>query len=405
MRRSEAAAIPGQRDEERPTSPSDSVVITLDFAGVPSQSPAPGDAAAELEDSGPDVEELAELAGLEAEVGDSDLAADLAAGLDADLDAGLDADLDAEPVAKLPGEAMTADLVKVYLREIGRVKLLTAEEEVSLARRIEAGVFAEELLRRGDRSYDRCELESIRADGARARDHLVTANLRLVVSIAKRYAGRGLGLLDLVQEGNLGLMRAVEKFDYARGYKFSTYASWWIRQAISRAVADQSRTIRVPVHMAELVGRMQRTSRELLQQLGREPSDEELAGVLDVPVDRIAELRRLALEPVSLHVPVGESDGAELGDLIEDDSAVEPGETVLRGMLGEQLEAVLAILNDRELGVLKMRYGLVDGTPRTLEEVGAAFGVTRERVRQIEAKSLSKLRRPGMSEQLRDFLA
>lgn len=402
MRRSEAAAIPGQRDEERPTSPSDSVVITLDFAGVPSQSPAPGDAAAELEDSGPDVEELA---GLEAEVGDSDLAADLAAGLDADLDAGLDADLDAEPVAKLPGEAMTADLVKVYLREIGRVKLLTAEEEVSLARRIEAGVFAEELLRRGDRSYDRCELESIRTDGARARDHLVTANLRLVVSIAKRYAGRGLGLLDLVQEGNLGLMRAVEKFDYARGYKFSTYASWWIRQAISRAVADQSRTIRVPVHMAELVGRMQRTSRELLQQLGREPSDEELAGVLDVPVDRIAELRRLALEPVSLHVPVGESDGAELGDLIEDDSAVEPGETVLRGMLGEQLEAVLAILNDRELGVLKMRYGLVDGTPRTLEEVGAAFGVTRERVRQIEAKSLSKLRRPGMSEQLRDFLA
>ncbi|MGN6522704.1 MAG: RNA polymerase sigma factor [Actinomycetes bacterium] len=397
MRRSEAAAIPGQRDEERPTSPSDSVVITLDFAGVPSQSPAPGDAAAELEDSGPDVEELAELAGLEAEVGDSDLAAD--------LDAGLDADLDAEPVAKLPGEAMTADLVKVYLREIGRVKLLTAEEEVSLARRIEAGVFAEELLRRGDRSYDRCELESIRADGARARDHLVTANLRLVVSIAKRYAGRGLGLLDLVQEGNLGLMRAVEKFDYARGYKFSTYASWWIRQAISRAVADQSRTIRVPVHMAELVGRMQRTSRELLQQLGREPSDEELAGVLDVAVDRIAELRRLALEPVSLHVPVGESDGAELGDLIEDDSAVEPGETVLRGMLGEQLEAVLAILNDRELGVLKMRYGLVDGTPRTLEEVGAAFGVTRERVRQIEAKSLSKLRRPGMSEQLRDFLA
>ncbi|MGN6599057.1 MAG: RNA polymerase sigma factor [Actinomycetes bacterium] len=405
MRRSEAAAIPGQRDEERPTSPSDSVVITLDFAGVPSQSPAPGDAAAELEDSGPDVEELAELAGLEAEVGDSDLAADLAAGLDADLDAGLDADLDAEPVAKLPGEAMTADLVKVYLREIGRVKLLTAEEEVSLARRIEAGVFAEELLRRGDRSYDRCELESIRTDGARARDHLVTANLRLVVSIAKRYAGRGLGLLDLVQEGNLGLMRAVEKFDYARGYKFSTYASWWIRQAISRAVADQSRTIRVPVHMAELVGRMQRTSRELLQQLGREPSDEELAGVLDVPVDRIAELRRLALEPVSLHVPVGESDGAELGDLIEDDSAVEPGETVLRGMLGEQLEAVLAILNERELGVLKMRYGLVDGTPRTLEEVGAAFGVTRERVRQIEAKSLSKLRRPGMSEQLRDFLA
>ncbi|MGN6687056.1 MAG: RNA polymerase sigma factor [Actinomycetales bacterium] len=405
MRRSEAAAIPGQRDEERPTSPSDSVVITLDFAGVPSQSPALGDAAAELEDSGPDVEELAELAGLEAEVGDSDLAADLAAGLDADLDAGLDADLDAEPVAKLPGEAMTADLVKVYLREIGRVKLLTAEEEVSLARRIEAGVFAEELLRRGDRSYDRCELESIRADGARARDHLVTANLRLVVSIAKRYAGRGLGLLDLVQEGNLGLMRAVEKFDYARGYKFSTYASWWIRQAISRAVADQSRTIRVPVHMAELVGRMQRTSRELLQQLGREPSDEELAGVLDVAVDRIAELRRLALEPVSLHVPVGESDGAELGDLIEDDSAVEPGETVLRGMLGEQLEAVLAILNERELGVLKMRYGLVDGTPRTLEEVGAAFGVTRERVRQIEAKSLSKLRRPGMSEQLRDFLA
>ncbi|HSF26053.1 MAG TPA: RNA polymerase sigma factor RpoD [Actinomycetes bacterium] len=311
---------------------------------------------------------------------------------------------DDEPPERVTLDGPSADLVRVYLREIGRVALLTAEQEVQLARRIEAGVFAAELLASGERAEIAGELQAVRADGERAKSHLVEANLRLVVSIAKRYAGRGLPLLDLVQEGNLGLIRAVEKFDYTKGYKFSTYASWWIRQAISRAVADQARTIRVPVHMVETVNRLLRTQRQLAQDLGREPSDEDLSNHLDLPVERIQELRRLAMEPVSIHTPVGEDEGSELGDLIEDAESPEPIDVVSAGMLAGHIEAVLACLGERERQVVRLRYGLTDGNPHTLEEVGQAFGVTRERVRQIEAKSLAKLRHPQLSSQLRDFL-
>ena len=304
------------------------------------------------------------------------------------------------------GPGTSTDLVRVYLREIGRVPLLTAAQEVELARRVEAGVFASERLAGDDDLPGRLptELVTIATDGQRAKQQIIEANLRLVVSIAKRYAGRGLPFLDLIQEGNLGLIRAVEKFDYTKGYKFSTYASWWIRQAVSRAVADQARTIRIPVHMVETVNRILRTQRMLVQTLGREPTAAEIAERVDLPAERVAEIRRLAMEPVSLHSPVGEEDGSELGDLIEDAEAVPPADLVSAGMLQSHLAEVLTHLGDREREVVRMRYGLVDGEPRTLEEVGRAFGVTRERVRQIEAKSLAKLRHPHLSEQLRDYL-
>jgi RNA polymerase primary sigma factor len=304
------------------------------------------------------------------------------------------------------GPGTSTDLVRVYLREIGRVPLLTAAQEVDLARRVEAGVFAAERLCL-DEHLPRpliTDLIAIADDGHRAKLQIIEANLRLVVSIAKRYAGRGLPFLDLIQEGNLGLIRAVEKFDYTKGYKFSTYASWWIRQAVSRAVADQARTIRIPVHMVETVNRILRTQRTMVQTLGREPTAAEIAERVDLPADRVAEIRRLAMEPVSLHSPVGEEDGSELGDLIEDAEAVPPADLVSAGMLQTHLAEVLNSLGDREREVVRMRYGLVDGEPRTLEEVGRAFGVTRERVRQIEAKSLAKLRHPHLSEQLRDYL-
>ena len=304
------------------------------------------------------------------------------------------------------GTGTSTDLVRVYLREIGRVPLLTAAEEVDLARRVEAGVFASERLAidtdlPGPLAAD---LRAIATEGHRSKRQIIEANLRLVVSIAKRYAGRGLPFLDLIQEGNLGLIRAVEKFDYAKGYKFSTYASWWIRQAVSRAVADQARTIRIPVHMVETVNRILRTQRMLVQTLGREPTAAEIAERVDLPAERVAEIRRLAMEPVSLHAPVGEEDGSELGDLIEDSESAAPADQVSVGMLQSHLAEVLTHLGDRERAVVRMRYGLVDGEPRTLEEVGRAFGVTRERVRQIEAKSLSKLRHPHLSDQLRDYL-
>jgi len=304
------------------------------------------------------------------------------------------------------GPAASADLVRVYLREIGRVALLTALDEVDLAKRVEAGVFAAERL---DVVADlpsaaRRDLHAVVVEGDAAKRRLIEANLRLVVSIAKRYAGRGLPFLDLIQEGNLGLIRAVEKFDYTRGFKFSTYASWWIRQAVSRAVADQARTIRIPVHMVETVNRIMRAQRMLVQTLGRDPTSAEIAHRVDLPAERVAEIRRLAMEPVSLHSPVGEEEGSELGDLIEDSEAVPPPDLVSAGLLQSHVEAVLGHLGERERQVVRMRYGLMDGEPRTLEEVGKAFGVTRERVRQIEAKSLAKLRHPHLSDQLRDYL-
>ena len=308
------------------------------------------------------------------------------------------------------GPSASADLVRVYLREIGRVSLLTAADEVDLARRVEAGVFAAERLEQmetAEAAADpdlRRDLLAVVGDGQRAKQRLIESNLRLVVSIAKRYAGRGLPFLDLIQEGNLGLIRAVEKFDYTRGFKFSTYASWWIRQAVSRAVADQARTIRIPVHMVETVNRILRAQRMLVQTLGRDPSAAEIAVQVDMPAERVEEIKRLAMEPVSLHSPVGEEEGSELGDLIEDSESVPPAELVSAGLLASHVEAVLTHLGDREREVVRMRYGLTDGEPRTLEEVGRAFGVTRERVRQIEAKSLAKLRHPHLSAQLRDYL-
>jgi RNA polymerase primary sigma factor len=307
------------------------------------------------------------------------------------------------------GPSASADLVRVYLREIGRVALLTAADEVDLAKRVEAGVFAAERLSLLESATKpdpdlRRDLLAVVGDGQRAKQRLIESNLRLVVSIAKRYAGRGLPFLDLIQEGNLGLIRAVEKFDYTRGFKFSTYASWWIRQAVSRAVADQARTIRIPVHMVETVNRILRAQRMLVQTLGRDPSAAEIAVQVDMPAERVEEIKRLAMEPVSLHSPVGEEEGSELGDLIEDSESVPPAELVSAGLLASHVEAVLTHLGDREREVVRMRYGLTDGEPRTLEEVGRAFGVTRERVRQIEAKSLAKLRHPHLSAQLRDYL-
>ena len=308
------------------------------------------------------------------------------------------------------GPSASADLVRVYLREIGRVALLTAADEVDLARRVEAGVFAAERIEQmetaeaGSDPDMRRDLLAVVGDGQRAKQRLIESNLRLVVSIAKRYAGRGLPFLDLIQEGNLGLIRAVEKFDYTRGFKFSTYASWWIRQAVSRAVADQARTIRIPVHMVETVNRILRAQRTRVQTLGRDPTAAEIAVQVDMPAERVEEIKRLAMEPVSLHSPVGEEEGSELGDLIEDSESVPPAELVSAGLLASHVEAVLTHLGDREREVVRMRYGLTDGEPRTLEEVGRAFGVTRERVRQIEAKSLAKLRHPHLSAQLRDYL-
>ena len=320
-----------------------------------------------------------------------------------------EADDDPGPSLDDAGPSASADLVRVYLREIGRVALLTAADEVDLAKRVEAGVFAaerlEQLERVGELGADlRRDLLAVVGDGQRAKQRLIESNLRLVVSIAKRYAGRGLPFLDLIQEGNLGLIRAVEKFDYTRGFKFSTYASWWIRQAVSRAVADQARTIRIPVHMVETVNRILRAQRLLVQSLGRDPTAAEIAVQVDMPAERVEEIKRLAMEPVSLHSPVGEEEGSELGDLIEDSESVPPAELVSAGLLASHVEAVLTHLGDREREVVRMRYGLTDGEPRTLEEVGRAFGVTRERVRQIEAKSLAKLRHPHLSAQLRDYL-
>jgi RNA polymerase primary sigma factor len=300
----------------------------------------------------------------------------------------------------------SADLFRQYLREIGRIPLLTAADEVELARRVEAGLFAEEKLA-GPAPLDEklaLELDQLVVRGRIAKRRLIEANLRLVVSVAKRYVGRGLTMLDLVQEGNLGLIRAVEKFDYARGFKFSTYATWWIRQAMSRALADQARTIRVPVHVVELINRVVRVQRRLLQERGCEPAPEEVAAQLDLTPERVSEVLRLAQEPVSLHTPVGDEEDVDLGDLIEDGDAPSPVESAAFMLLREHLEAVLSTLGERERRVVQLRYGLVDGRPRTLEEIGRLFEVTRERIRQIEAKTLAKLRDHAFADQLRGYL-
>jgi RNA polymerase primary sigma factor len=306
--------------------------------------------------------------------------------------------------------AVTGDLVRIYLREIGRVPLLTAQDEVDLAKSIEAGLFAEEKLQ-GDRagfaessSSLLCDLAQLASDGMRAKQRLIEANLRLVVSIAKRYIGRGLVFLDLIQEGNLGLIRAVEKFDYTKGYKFSTYATWWIRQAITRAIADQARTIRIPVHMVETINKMARIQRQLHQDLGREATPEEIADEMGLSPERVAEIQRIAQEPVSLQSPIGEED-SDLGDFIEDADAVVPMEAAAFIMLQDQLEQVLDNLSIREQRIIQLRFGLTDGHPRTLEEVGREFGVTRERIRQIESKTLAKLRHPSRAQMLREYLA
>ncbi len=304
----------------------------------------------------------------------------------------------------------SADSVRAYLKQIGKVALLNAEEEVDLAKRIEAGLYSAERLRQAEDSGEklavsmRRDLHWIVRDGERAKNHLLEANLRLVVSLAKRYTGRGMAFLDLIQEGNLGLIRAVEKFDYTKGYKFSTYATWWIRQAITRAMADQARTIRIPVHMVEVINKLGRIQRELLQDLGREPTPEELAKEMDINPEKVLEIQQYAREPISLDQTIGDEGDSQLGDFIEDSEAVVAVDAVSFTLLQDQLQSVLQTLSEREAGVVRLRFGLTDGQPRTLDEIGQVYGVTRERIRQIESKTMSKLRHPSRSQVLRDYL-
>ncbi|MEZ7976550.1 MAG: RNA polymerase sigma factor [Pontimonas sp.] len=317
-------------------------------------------------------------------------------------------DDDDAPIISTTITGATADPVKDYLKQIGKVALLNAEQEVSLALRIEAGLFSEEKLSAMTASQKTTklsrELFEIAKDGQRAKNHLLGANLRLVVSLAKRYTGRGMQFLDLIQEGNLGLIRAVEKFDYTKGFKFSTYATWWIRQAITRAMADQARTIRIPVHMVEVINKLARVQRQMLQDLGREPTPEELARELDMTPEKVVEVQKYGREPISLHTPLGEDGDSEFGDLIEDTEAVVPADAVGFTMLQRQLEGLLESLSEREAGVIRMRFGLGDGMPKTLDQIGDTFGVTRERIRQIESKTMAKLRHPSRSQALRDYL-
>ncbi|ALP50370.1 RNA polymerase sigma factor [Corynebacterium glutamicum] len=310
----------------------------------------------------------------------------------------------------------SADSVRAYLKQIGKVALLNAEQEVSLAKRIEAGLYAthrmeemEEAFAAGDKDAKltpavKRDLRAIARDGRKAKNHLLEANLRLVVSLAKRYTGRGMAFLDLIQEGNLGLIRAVEKFDYSKGYKFSTYATWWIRQAITRAMADQARTIRIPVHMVEVINKLGRIQRELLQELGREPTPQELSKEMDISEEKVLEIQQYAREPISLDQTIGDEGDSQLGDFIEDSEAVVAVDAVSFTLLQDQLQDVLETLSEREAGVVKLRFGLTDGMPRTLDEIGQVYGVTRERIRQIESKTMSKLRHPSRSQVLRDYL-
>jgi RNA polymerase primary sigma factor len=333
-----------------------------------------------------------------------ELAVDL---VDSDFD---DADLDDPPQAVEDERGVSADLVRAYLNGIGRTKLLTAAQEVDLSKRIEAGLFAQERLTLAEEAGTeieprlRADLRTVATEGKAAKDHLLEANLRLVVSIAKRYTGRGMAFLDLIQEGNLGLIRAVEKFDYTKGYKFSTYATWWIRQAITRAMADQARTIRIPVHMVEVINKLGRIQRELLQDLGREPTPEELAKEMDITPEKVLEIQQYAREPISLDQTIGDEGDSQLGDFIEDSEAVVAVDAVSFSLLQDQLQQVLQTLSEREAGVVRLRFGLTDGQPRTLDEIGQVYGVTRERIRQIESKTMSKLRHPSRSQVLRDYL-
>nr|WP_255546240.1 RNA polymerase sigma factor [Glaciihabitans sp. dw_435] len=317
-------------------------------------------------------------------------------------------DEDEVPVYSSAITGATADPVKDYLKQIGKVALLNAAEEVELAMRIEAGLFAEDKLSEMSDVEKKTplgrELQWVSKDGQRAKSHLLGANLRLVVSLAKRYTGRGMQFLDLIQEGNLGLIRAVEKFDYTKGFKFSTYATWWIRQAITRAMADQARTIRIPVHMVEVINKLARVQRQMLQDLGREPTPEELSRELDMTPEKVIEVQKYGREPISLHTPLGEDGDSEFGDLIEDTEAVVPADAVGFTMLQKQLESLLDSLSEREAGVIRMRFGLGDGMPKTLDQIGDTFGVTRERIRQIESKTMAKLRHPSRSQSLRDYL-
>ncbi len=315
-------------------------------------------------------------------------------------------DDDEAPAALEATVGASTDPVKDYLKQIGKIPLLNAEQEVELARRIEAGLFATERLNDGDRLQPdvRAELEWLAEDGHRAKNHLLEANLRLVVSLAKRHTGRGMLFLDLIQEGNLGLIRAVEKFDYTKGFKFSTYATWWIKQAITRALADQARTIRIPVHMVEVINKLARVHRQMTTDLGREPTPEELAVELEMTPERVVEVQGYGREPISLHSPLGTEGDSEFGDLIEDSEAITPEDAVASALLQEQLHTILEALSEREAGVVAMRFGLGDGRPKTLEEIGRAYGVTRERIRQIESKTMTKLRHPSRSRALRDYL-
>ena len=358
-------------------------------------------------DSDKDLKDLDEIESDESEVEDSESEDSDSEDSDGSKGFAISNDDDDAPAQQVVTAGATADPVKDYLKQIGKVALLNAVQEVELAERIEAGLYAEHLLKEDpslQASLKGRDLSLIVADGRAAKDHLLEANLRLVVSLAKRYTGRGMLFLDLIQEGNLGLIRAVEKFDYTKGYKFSTYATWWIRQAITRAMADQARTIRIPVHMVEVINKLARVQRQMLQDLGREPTPEELAVELDMTPEKVIEVQKYGREPISLHTPLGEDGDSEFGDLIEDSEAVVPADAVSFTLLQEQLHSVLDTLSEREAGVVAMRFGLEDGQPKTLDEIGKVYGVTRERIRQIESKTMSKLRHPSRSQVLRDYL-
>jgi len=388
------SATKAAKDDDEPGDDAEIDDVEIDEAELEDEAAEPGDADATDAEPTESDETTPKAAGTASEEGE---------------DSGFvysDADDDDAPAQQVVTAGATADPVKDYLKQIGKVALLNAEQEVELAKRIEAGLFAEERLGAGTTMEPkiRRELEWIAQDGRRAKNHLLEANLRLVVSLAKRYTGRGMLFLDLIQEGNLGLIRAVEKFDYTKGYKFSTYATWWIRQAITRAMADQARTIRIPVHMVEVINKLARVQRQMLQDLGREPTPEELAKELDMTPEKVVEVQKYGREPISLHTPLGEDGDSEFGDLIEDSEAVVPADAVSFTLLQEQLHQVLDTLSEREAGVVSMRFGLTDGQPKTLDEIGKVYGVTRERIRQIESKTMSKLRHPSRSQVLRDYL-